>query len=248
MPNALKVLLVEDDWSVRSAVREYLLKHEFSVAEAASAESAVERAASFLPDVAVIDIVLPEADGGRADFNQDTGIDVARRLRARFPRLGIVFLSAYFDRGPEVARLFMDGQDRIVYLLKGSRPQELYNAIQNVAQDGAGLQIAGGVHAQRQLIFDRVFEELSAPEQACVVRALTRLKELSEPENRVFAAIGSCLTRQQAAETLSLSTKTINSHMDAIYTKLGLSDAGHGLNPLALFAKIYLLSKLKESL
>jgi CheY-like chemotaxis protein len=118
----LKVLLVEDDWSVRSAVRDYLEKHEFLITEASSSHSALELAGEVLPDVAVIDIVLPEEDGGRANFNQDTGIMLARRLREHIPQVGVVFLSAYFDRGPEVARMFMDGHDRIVYLLKGVPP------------------------------------------------------------------------------------------------------------------------------
>jgi len=119
MPTPMKILLVEDDWSVRSAVKDYLAKQGYVVAESASCESALITAAQFCPDVAVIDIVLPEKDGGRADFNKDTGIAIARNLRERFPQVGIVFLSAYFDRGPEVARMFMDGHDRIVYLLKG---------------------------------------------------------------------------------------------------------------------------------
>lgn len=248
MPTPLKILLVEDDWSVRSAVKDYLIKHEFVVAEAASCESALITAAQFRPDVAVLDIVIPEKDGGRAEFSKDTGIDIARHLRERFPQVGIVFLSAYFDRGPEVARMFMDGHDRIVYLLKGSRPQELYNAIQNVAQGSAGLEIASGVQAQRQTIFDSVLETLNETERICAIDALTRLPELSEQEKHVFDVVGGCLTRQQAAEMLSLSSSTINSHMDAIYSKLHLSTRCSGLNPLPLLAKIYLLMRLKETL
>lgn len=248
MMNPLKILMVEDDWSVRSAVKDYLSKHEFVVAEAASCESALITAVQFLPDVAVIDIVLPEKDGDRADFNQDTGIRIARQLRQQWPQMGIIFLSAYFDRGPEVARMFMDGQDRIAYLLKGSRPQELYNAIQNVAQGSTGLQISNGVQVQRLSIYERVLETLSELERACVMRALACLNELTEPERRVFEIIGASQTRQQAAKTLSLSAKTIGSHMDSIYTKLGLNDVCQGINPLPLLAKIHLLSHLKDSL
>jgi DNA-binding NarL/FixJ family response regulator len=244
----LKVLLVEDDWSVRSAVKEYLTKYGYHVAEAASRTSAVACVSEFQPDVAVIDIVLPEKDGGRADFKQDTGIDIAHQFRELFPRVGIIFLSAYFDRGPEVARMFIDGHDRIVYLLKGSRPQELYNAIQNLAQGGAGLEIASGVQTQRKSLFDRGLETLNASERSCVLTALAQLSELTEPELRVFELIGSCQTRQQAADILSLSAKTISSHMDSIYTKLHLNELAAGLNPLPLLAKIYLLNRLKESL
>lgn len=246
MPTSLKVLLIEDDWSVRSAVKEYLVKRDFIVAEAASQETALSVAAGFQPDAAVIDIVLPVQEGGRADFNQHVGIDIARQLRERSAHVGIVFLSAYFDRGPEVTRLFMEGYDRIVYLLKGSRPQELFNAIQKVTHDEAALEISSGVQTQRKSLFNRVLGTLAAAEQACIVPALQGVPELSEPELRVFEAIGRCSTRQKAAEDLSISAKTVNSHMDAIYSKLHLNDLDPGLNPLSLLAKIHLLYHLEQ--
>jgi DNA-binding NarL/FixJ family response regulator len=243
----LKVLLVEDDWSVRLAVKEYLTRREFDVAEAASRESALAFASGYQIDVAVIDIVLPDKDGERADFRQDTGIEIALRLRESYPKMGIIFLSAYFDRGPEVARMFIDGHDRIVYLLKGSRPQELFNAIQNLARGGAGLEIASGVQTKRKTFFDSALETLNDAERVCAVAALAHLSELTEPELRVFELIGSCQTRQQAADLLSLSTKTINSHMDSIYSKLCLNELAAGLNPLPLLAKVRMLNKLKEA-
>jgi len=115
---SLQVLLVEDDWSVRGAVRDYLAKHEMVVSEADCLETALSAADTLSPDVAVVDIVLPERAGERPNFDRHVGIQVARQLRERFPKLGVVFLSAYADRGPEVVQLFMDGHQRIVYLLK----------------------------------------------------------------------------------------------------------------------------------
>lgn len=110
---------MEDDWAVRHAVRDYLVRQEMIVEEADCLEAALVTATACQPDVAVIDIVLPRCAGERADFNKHTGVEVARRLRQELPQLGIVFLSAYVDRGPEVVQLFMEGHDRIVYLLKG---------------------------------------------------------------------------------------------------------------------------------
>jgi DNA-binding NarL/FixJ family response regulator len=246
MPNSLKILLVEDDWSVRSAIKNYLVKHDFVIAEAASLEASLVTAGEFQPDVAGIDIVLPEQDGGRADFGQHTGIDIARRLREHLPQVGIVFLSAYFDRGSEVARMVMNGHDRIVYLLKGSRPVELLNAIQKVAQGTAALEIASGVQTQRKSLSQRIMETLSQTERACVQVALGSIPALTDPELRVFEAIGSCQTRQQAAENLSLSAKTVSSHMDSIYAKLYLNGLEAGLNPLPLLAKIHLLYRLQQ--
>lgn len=240
----LTILLVEDDWSVRSAVRDYLAKHGMAVHEADCRAEALTLASTICPDVAVIDIVLPEETGGRADFERHIGIELARALRTQFLQMGIVFLSAYIDRGPEVIRLYLDGHDRIVYLLKGSKPRDLLNAIHTVTSGLSGLEIASGVQTVNKTGANVAFEALSDEEKAYIVAALNNLDCLSEPEWRVFEAIGKCRTRRQAAKELSLGTKTISSHMDAIYDKLELR--GANLNQLMLLAKIHLLHTVQR--
>jgi two-component system invasion response regulator UvrY len=240
----LTILLVEDDWSVRSAVRDYLAKREMAVYEADCMEAALAVTDTIQPDAAVIDIVLPEEAGARADFDRHIGIETARSLRARFPQMGIVFLSAYMDRGPEVIQLYMDGHDRIVYLLKGSKPRDLLDAIHTVTEGLSALEIASGVQTTHKTAFDLAVETLGDEEKVYIVTALDKLETLSEPEWRVFRAIGRCRTRQQAAKELSVGIKTISSHMDAIYDKLSLRDGN--LNQLMLLAKIHLLRCLQR--
>ena len=229
MPKTLKVLLVEDDWSVRQAVRDYLLKRGMAVWEANCLEATLDVAETVVPDVAVIDIVLPTCEGERADFDRHVGIEVARRLRERFPHMGIVFLSAYVDRGPEVVQLFMEGHDRIVYLLKGSKPQALLDAIYKVAGGLSALEIAAGVMTVQRTVVDRLLAVLTEEERVCIERALADVETLSAPELEVFEAVGSCRTRRLAAQELEVSTKTIGSHMDAIYSKLHLRQAHRAL-------------------
>ncbi|MBU0492916.1 MAG: response regulator transcription factor [Chloroflexi bacterium] len=242
----LKVLLVEDDWSVRSAVRDYLVRRSAAVCEADNQETALAVAQAERPDVAVVDIVLPQRPGERADFDQHIGIATARQLRELLPDLGIVFLSAYVDRGPEVVQLYMDGHDRIVYLLKGSKPQELWTAIHKVAGGLTALELAASVQ-RHKTAFDQALETLTPGERAHVQTALRQLLTLSEPELRVFEVVGACHTRHQAAQELDLSPKTVDSHMDAVYDKLLLRQIGPGLNPLMLLAKVCLLHRLQES-
>jgi DNA-binding NarL/FixJ family response regulator len=227
-------------------VRDYLTKHEICISEANCLEHALVAANTAQPDVAVVDIVLPERAGERADFERHVGIQVARQLRERLPRLGIVFLSAYIDRGPEVVQFFMDGHDRVVYLLKGSKPQELLDAIHEVAGGLSALKIARGVQTARKTAFDMALETLTDEERACVVTALDYLETLSEPEWRVFEAVGKCQTHQRAAKELAISVRTVGSHMDMIYGKLYLRETTPGFNQLALLAKIHLLYHLQQ--
>lgn len=245
MGQPLRVLLVEDDWTVRSAVSDYLGRRQMEVVEADCQETALRVVGEHRPDVAVVDIVIPERAGQRPDFDSHVGIQVARRLRERFPEMGVVFLSAYVDRGPEVIQLFMEGHSRIAYLLKGSRPQELLDAIHKVACGGSALEIATGVRTARSSAFDLALGTLTAEEQTAIAAALDGLTTLSEQEWRVFEAVGRCRTRQQAAGELGISTKTVASHIDAIYSKLALRQIHPGLNQLALLAKLHLLNHLR---
>jgi DNA-binding NarL/FixJ family response regulator len=239
------VLLVEDDWTVRSAVKEYLSGHGMELAEADSLEAGLQAVEKFTPDVAVIDIVLPQKSDGRADFQQHVGIEIARQLHQKFPKIGIVFLSAFIDRGPEVVQMFMEGHDQITYLLKGCKPQELLRAVQGVGSGSTGLEIAQGVQSHRKTPFDLALEMLSPVEREVLTLALAGLAELSEPERKVFDSIGCCLTRQQAAVELNLSPKTISSHMETIYSRLHLQNIPPGMNTLSLLAKLHLLHRLE---
>lgn len=245
MAGPIKVLLVDDDWSVRSAVRDYLTRREIIVCEADCAATALTVGMAEQPDVVVMDIVLPAQPSQQADFDQQAGIDAARQLREQVPGLGIVFLSAYVDRGNEVVQLFTAGHDRIVYLLKGSKPQELLDAIHTVARKQPVLNLVG-VRPARTTAFDLACDTLTDEEKSYVTEALARLESLTEPERRVFQAIGGCRTHKQVAENLALSAKTISYHMDAIYEKLGLREAGLGLNQLMVLAKVYLLYQLQQ--
>jgi DNA-binding NarL/FixJ family response regulator len=245
MDTSLKVLLIEDDWMVRSAVHQYLSGRGLEVAEADSLESSQQVIDSFTPDVAVIDIVLPEKSDQRADFQQHVGIEIARLLRQQFPRIGVVFLSAFIDRGPEVVQMFMEGHEQITYLLKGCKPQELLRSIQRVGSGSSGLEIAAGVQSHRKTPFDLALNQLSPLEREVINLALEGLSELSEPERKVFDAVGGCLSRQQAAEALCLSPKTVSSHMEMIYDRLHLRQVPAGMNTLALLAKLHLLHRLR---
>lgn len=245
MARPIKVLLVDDDWSVRGAVCDYLTRHEMTVTQADSVAAALTMGAAERPDVVVMDIVLPREPGERADFDQHAGVDAARQLRDILPGLGIVFLSAYVDRGAEVMQLFKAGHDRIVYLLKGSRPQELLDAIHAVTRNLPILNLVG-VRPERTTAFDRACEALTEDEKRYALAALAQLGTLSAPEWRVFTAIGSSLTHKEAADRLGLSAKTVAFHVDNIYEKLGLREAAPGLNQSMLLAKVHLLQLLKR--
>lgn len=246
MTSTLTALVVEDDWTVRETLRNFLTKRNIHVFEADSLESVTMLSPSLAPDVAIVDIVLPERVGERADFDQHVGIEVAKLLRELFPEIGIIFLSAYVDRGPEVIDMYMEGHQSISFLPKGSKPQELIDAIQRITQGSVSLEIAAGVRSQRSGTFKHTIDVLSPEERVAVLTALSAIETLSSPERRVFEVVGMCRTRKRAGEVLGISPKTVSSHMDAIYDKLKLRRADDDLNQLPLLAKVHLLHKLVQ--
>lgn len=247
MPQTLTVLLLEDHWSVSKTISEYLSKHDMVVETADCLQAALAAAEANSPDVAVLDIVVPERSGQMPGFDRHTGVEAARLLRQRHPRIGVVFYSGYADRGPEVVQLATESQGRIVYLLKGSKPEELLGAIHKVASGSAPLDLRDGVQIVRRTAFDLAVETLSAEERAVVELALERLRTLSEPERRVFAAVGACRTHKQAADELGLSPKTVSGHLEAIYEKLGLREAQPGLNQAMILAKLHVIESLRRA-
>ncbi len=242
----MKVLIVEDDWAVRSALSHFFSRRGYQVMEADSSESALEVVAGEEPDAAILDIVLPERSQDRADFDQDVGVTIARALRARNPQLGIIFLSAYMDRASEVAALYLDGQGPVIYLPKGSKPQELVDAIRTVSDKRAALRIETDSHVSRQSALDKALATLTESEAVAINLALECIDTLSEPELKVFASVGSCRSRRHAATQLPISEHTVNSHVEQIYQKLHLREAPDGLSQTMLLAKIHLLYELGQ--
>ncbi len=90
MTHPLQVLLVEDDWTVRTTLRDFLSKRNMQVTIAASLEEVIKTTSSPPPDVAIVDIVLPRRTEGQPQFDQNTGIEVAHLLRELYPDVGII--------------------------------------------------------------------------------------------------------------------------------------------------------------
>jgi DNA-binding NarL/FixJ family response regulator len=182
---------------------------EFSVvAEAADGRQAVERAEATQPDVAVIDIAMPNL----------SGIEAAQRMAAALPHVAIVILSMHSDEG-YVLRALKAGAKG--YLLKDSAEGDLIEAIKAVHQG--------------KTFFSPEISKMLVEDYMQEIR--TRGAEdsydlLTSREREIFQLLAERKSNKEIAQALNLSPYTVETHRRNLQEKLNL----HSLAELILYA------------
>jgi DNA-binding NarL/FixJ family response regulator len=155
------------------------------------------------PDVVLTDIRMPPS-------KQDEGIQAAAQLRKSHPDVGVVVLSQYAEPGYALA-LLESGSDGRAYLLKEriSDRGQLVSAIQEVAQGGS-------------VIDPKIVEVLVAAKTRA---ERSPLLELTAREQEVLAEIAQGKSNTAIAESLVLTKRAVEKHINSIFLKLDLSYA-----------------------
>jgi DNA-binding NarL/FixJ family response regulator len=201
----LRVVLADDSYLVREAIT-HVLSTAPEVEIVATCEdgddlrSAVE---AELPDVVLTDIRMPPS-------GDDEGITIANGLRETHPEIGVVVVSQYADPRYGVA-LLEGGSDGRAYLLK----ERLHDRGQLVSALEA---VAGG----GSVVDSKVVEALISAR----ARAETSpLAELTQRELEILSEIAQGKSNAAIAECLVLTKRAVEKHINAIFLKLGLSQA-----------------------
>jgi DNA-binding NarL/FixJ family response regulator len=200
MSDRITVLLVDDHAVVRQGVRAFLATQpDLSVvAEAASGAEAVALAAQHVPDVVLMDLIMPDMDG----------VEATRRIKQVSPRSQVVVVTSYHE-DEHIFPALKAGA--LSYLLKDLSSEELAAAIRMAATGEAVL------HPR---VAARVIKELQGP-RAEKVNPFT---ELSGRELEVLKLIADGMSNADMAAKLVLSEKTIKGHVSNILSKLQLVD------------------------
>ncbi|WP_431870491.1 response regulator [Nocardiopsis eucommiae] len=194
---AIRVFLVDDHDVVRLGLQALLQGEEDMtvVGEAATASEALGRIPAVRPDVAVLDVRLPDGDG----------VEVCRDLRARLPRLACLILTSYSDDEALYGSVMAGAAG---YVLKQIHNSELVDAIRTVASGESLLD----PHSTT-LVLRRLREGAEADDP---------LSGFSEKERRVFELIGEGLTNRQIGEQMFLAEKTVKNHVSSVLAKLDM--------------------------
>lgn len=197
----IKILIADDHAVVREGTRQILEQEPDLkvVAEAGDGEEAVRLAGNSKPDVAIIDIAMPKLDG----------IEATKRIKALYPNIAVLILSAY-DDDQFVFSLLEAGAAG--YLLKSVRGRELIDAVRAVY---AGESVLHPTIARK--ILNRFAAVSGEP------RKQKPSEVLSERETEVLRLATRGLSNQDIADELCLSLRTVQAHLGHIFNKLQVS-------------------------
>jgi len=198
MTQTIRVLLADDHAVVRKGIRQFLEEANdiTVVAEAEDGAEAMLLVETHQPDVAVLDIRMPEM----------TGTEVTRRIKDRFPQVRVLVLTAY-DDDPYVFALLQAGADG--YVLKTAGGDELVRAVHTVHQGNTALSPEIAAKVVRQATSRR-------PEQAA-----DQVEILTDRELDVLRLAARGLTNRAIGRELGISHRTVQGHLANIYGKLG---------------------------
>ncbi len=199
-PKRLRVMLVEDHALVRSAVRQALTAPEVElVGEAASAEEALALAARARPDVLLVDIALPGMDG----------VALVRELAPRLPDARIVMLTVSSAEHDVLAAMRYGAAG---YLTKDVAPEALLRAVRSAA-DGELVMPRRMAARLVQRLEETARSARSSPDPA--------LGTLTGREAEVLRLLADGLTDREIAAALTISLRTVTTHVSGILHKLG---------------------------
>lgn len=240
-----RVLIVDDDGFMRDGLRLYLESQGFLVQEASGEATAWEMAGKTPPDVAVIDISIPPEPQTAKWGTDNLGIRLARRLKAAYPPMGIVLLSAYEYYLDDFWEMLRAGQRGLAYKLKGRRSASLLEAIHLVL--GGHVEIDPEVHAKRPALAQELTEQLTPDERPWVEQTLTRFDQLTPQELKAANLLAASHNQQGIAQRLGIHRA--DTLVGRVYSKLGLNELSTGaphLRQAAILIKACLIRDLQK--
>jgi two-component system, NarL family, response regulator LiaR len=198
--NLVSILIVDDHEVVRNGIRSYLetIKDFDVVGEAESGEKAVKMVSELIPDIVLLDLIMPGMDG----------VETTRQIKKISPRTQVVVLTSYHE---DVHIFPALKAGAISYILKDMKMEKLADALQRAVRHEVTLH---------PLVAERVLQNIRGGDS----EEPALFTELTERELDVLRLIAKGMTNSQIAETLVISENTVKGHVSNILSKLHLAD------------------------
>jgi DNA-binding NarL/FixJ family response regulator len=193
----IRVFLLDDHEVVRSGVRN-ILSAEADIeviGEAGTMASALAQVPELRPNVAVLDVRLPDGDG----------VSVCREIRSTLPGTACLMLTSYGDDQALLGAIMAGAAG---YVLKQTCGSDLVSAVRTVAAGRSTLDPAAA-----QLVMERLLERMDGVDPQTA---------LSDEEGRVLGMVAEGLTNRQIAGRMSVPEETAKDYVSSVLTKLGM--------------------------
>jgi len=200
MSNPISILIVDDHEVVRNGIRAYLstLPEFLVVAEAASGEEALQLVAEHIPDVVLMDLIMPGMDG----------VETTRQLKKISPRTQVVVLTSYHEDVHIFPALKAGATS---YILKDMKMEKLVDTIHRAVDGEVTLH---------PFVAARVLQNIRGENN----EEQSLFTDLTERELDVLKLIANGLSNSQIAAELVISENTVKGHVSNILSKLHLAD------------------------
>jgi DNA-binding NarL/FixJ family response regulator len=179
----------------RGVTRMYQVSADRAPSEAGTAASALARIPALKPDVAVLDVRLPDGDG----------VSVCRDIRSKMPEVACLMLTSFGD-DEALFDAIMAGAAG--YVLKQIRGTDLVGAVRALAAGESMLDPEAASRVMKRMRDQAVHSD--------------PLNGLTTQERRILELIGEGLTNRQIGERLFLAEKTVKNYVSALFAKLGM--------------------------
>jgi two-component system, NarL family, response regulator DevR len=195
--NSVRVFLLDDHEVVRRGLRQLLEASDGLevVGEAGTAQEAIARIPPTRPDVAVLDVRLPDGDG----------IEVCREVRSSHPEIQCVILTSFTDDQALLQAILAGASGYVAKQLKGD---DIVDAVRRVAAGQSLLDPAVTARARERLLAEPREDE--------------RVARLSAQERTILDLIADGLTNRQIATELNLAEKTVKNYVSNLLSKMGM--------------------------
>jgi two-component system response regulator DevR len=193
-----RVFILDDHEVVRRGLRELFESEDdlTVVGEGATAQEALARVPSSNPDVAVLDVRLPDGDG----------VEVCRDLRSAMPELKCLMLTSFADDEALFSAILAGASG---YVLKQIRGSDLVSAVRRVAAGESLLDPSLTRQVMERLRGENVDDE--------------RLARLTTQERKILELIADGKTNRQIADELYLAEKTVKNYVSNLLSKMGFA-------------------------
>ncbi|GIV65767.1 MAG: response regulator transcription factor [Chloroflexota bacterium] len=198
--NPITVIIVDDHAVVRQGLTAFLQTQEDIeiIGEAENGAQLLELLPNSVPDVLLMDLIMPDMDG----------VEATRRVKAISPHTQVIIFTSYY-KDEHIFPAVRAGA--LSYILKDTKPTDLVDAIRKASRGEA-------------VLHPRVAARLVQEVQGTRSESINPFSELSDREMEILRLIASGISNREIAEKLFISEKTVKSHVSNILSKLHLAD------------------------